>query len=226
MFVLDKNKFGDSDLANAKEFIEFWSNYYHYEVKVFGSEDNISYLDELNLKNDLTKENVKRLLRWKDPHMLTEDILSGPNKGRKNDRVMRVLNKLKSLNHFRYGRIDENSFLKIVEDIFPYGLIWSVFLFHIARPYQFPIADQNVFRAFSIQTNSEIPEDWEGYKEYKKFFFNVAKSAGVIDRQPRGNENNLSEIVSALKRVDNALFIFGQCLRSKRYMTKPPIYSR
>lgn len=212
MFILDKNKFGDSDLRNAKEFIEFWNNHYHYEVKAFKSKDNISYLDELNPKNDLTKQNVKRLLRWKAPRWLTEEILSGPNKGGKNDRVISVLNKLESLNHFRHGRIDENSFLKIVEDIFPHGLIWSVFLFHIARPYEFPMADQNVFRAFSIQTNSEIPEDWEGYKEYKDFFFNVATSAGIIDRQPKGNENNISEIVSALKKVDNALFIFGQFL--------------
>lgn len=67
MFVLDKNKFGDSDLTNAKEFVEFWSNYYHYEVEAFKSKEHISYLDELNLRNDLTTQNVKRLLRWNDP---------------------------------------------------------------------------------------------------------------------------------------------------------------
>lgn len=74
------------------------------------------------------------------------------------------------------------------------------------------MADRNVFLAFSIQTNNKIPEDWEGYQEYKGFFFNVAKSASIIDRQPKGNENNLSEIVWALKKVDNALFIFGRSL--------------
>jgi len=215
MFILDKNKFGDSDLRNAKEFIEFWNNYYHYEVKVLKSKDNISYIDELNLRNDLTEQNVKRLLRWKDHRWLTEEILSGPNKGAENDKVISVLKKLESLNGFRHGRNDENSFLEIVKEIFPTGLIWGVFLFHIARPYQFPIADQNVFQAFSIQTNNKIPEDWEdweGYKEYKKFFFKVAKSAGIIDRQPKGNENNLRDIVWALKEVDKALFVFGKFL--------------
>lgn len=215
MFILDKSKFGDSDLTNAKEFVEFWSKYYSYAaIKAFNSEDSISYINELNLRNDLTEQNVKRLLRWKDPRMLTEEILSVHNKGEKNKRVKRVLDKLRSLNDFRNGRIDENSFLKIVRNIFPNGLIWPVFLFHIARPYEFPIADQNVFRAFSIQTNNKIPEDWEGYKEYKGFFFDVAKSAGIIERQPRGNENNIPEIVSALKKVDNALFIFGKFLNS------------
>jgi len=125
---------------------------------------------------------------------------------------MLVLDKHKSLNDFRHGRIDENSFLEIVKEIFPTGLIWQVFLFHIARPYEWPMAGRNVFLAFSIQTNNKIPEDWEGYQEYKGFFFNVAKSAGIIDRQPKGNENNISEIVWALKKVDNALFIFGKFL--------------
>jgi len=41
MFVLDKNKFGDSDLTNAKEFVEFWSNYCHYEVEAFKSKSHI-----------------------------------------------------------------------------------------------------------------------------------------------------------------------------------------
>ncbi len=212
MFVLDKNKFGDSDLTNAKEFVEFWSNYYHYEVEAFKSKEHISYLDELNLRNDLTTQNVRRLLRWKDPRWLTEEVLSGANKGCKNRKVMLVLDKHKSLNDFRHGRIDENSFLEIVKEIFPTGLIWQVFLFHIARAYQWPMADRNVFLAFSIQTNNKIPEDWEGYQEYKGFFFNAAKSAGIIDRQPKGNEDNISEIVWALKKVDNALFIFGKLL--------------
>jgi hypothetical protein len=153
MFILDKSKFWDSDLRNAKEFVKFWSKYYSYKIKAIKSGDSISYINELNLKNDLTEQNVKRLLRWKDPRMLTEKILSGPNSGDENYRVKRILNKLRDINDFRNGRIGEKSFLKIVENIFPNGLIWSVFLFHIARPYEFPIADQNVFQAFSIQNN-------------------------------------------------------------------------
>ena len=212
MFILDKSKFWDSDLRNAKEFVAFWSEYYSYKIRAFKSGDSISYINELNLKNDLTEQNVKRLLRWKDPRWLTEETLSGPG-GSKNDRVKRVLNKLRSINDFRNGRIGENSFLKIVKNIFPNGLIWQVFLFHIACPYEFPIADQNVFQAFSIQNNNKIPEDWEGYKKYKDFFFDIAKSAGIIEIQSKESENNISEIVPALKKVDNALFIFGQFLR-------------
>ena len=213
MFILDESKFGDSDLTNAREFVEFWGKYYSYAVKIFRSEDSISYINELNIGNDLSEQNVKRLLRWKDPRMLTEEILSGPNKGKMNRRVKRVLDRLRSLNDFRNGRIDENAFLRVAANIFPNGLIWSVFLFHIARPYEFPMADQNVFRGFSIQTNGRIPEDWGGYKEYKDFFFDIAKSAGIIKRQPKGNESNISEIVPALKKVDDALFTFGRFLK-------------
>jgi hypothetical protein len=57
-------KFKDYDLSNAKEFVEFWSEYYNEDtLKVCNSDKVISYIDELNLQNDLTEENIKRLLR-------------------------------------------------------------------------------------------------------------------------------------------------------------------
>jgi len=42
----------DFDLTNAKEFIEYWSKYYSDSVRILDSTDKISYIDELNLKND------------------------------------------------------------------------------------------------------------------------------------------------------------------------------
>lgn len=212
MFILDKSKFGDCDLTNAKEFVEFWNKESKEDnTKVFNETDKIiSYINELNLNNDLTEENVKRLLRWKDHYMLTEKIRSGPNAGNDNDRVMRVLKELKSLNDFRHGRIPETDFLKKVKDIYPNGFVWQVFLFHIARPKEYPIADQNVFRVFHILTKEKTPEYWDGYNSYKEFFFEIAAKAGI--RQE--NENNFSIYVSRLKEVDNALFAYGIFLES------------
>jgi len=210
MFILDTKKFTDFDLANAKEFVSFWSNYYSWTTRIYKSEERISYIKELNLCNELTQENVARLLRWKAPQWLTEKTPLNPS----NPKVKSVLQKVDDINSFRRSESNEAKFWKIAQDIFPKGFIWPVFLLHIARPYEYPIADQNVFQSFSVLTNNGIPKDRKGYKNYKDFFFKVAKSAEFIKTPPTGNESNICEIVAALKKVDNALFVFGKFLNA------------
>jgi len=205
MFILDNNKFDDFDLTNTKEFIEFWSKYYSDSIRIFDRKDKISYIDELNLKNDLTSENLRRLLRWKDQLRLTEK--TGIEK-KDNPKVLHVLENLNSINYFRSGKIGHNEFNKITEKIFPEGFVWRIFLFHIALPYKYPIADRYVFRTFSTLTKQKEPKDCDGYKEYKKFFFDIAKFAEINQE----NKNDTSDIVSRLKKVDNALLTFGQFL--------------
>lgn len=213
MFTLNKSQFNEFDIRKARQFVDYWSWHYDYEIKVFNSDELIDYFKELNLGSKLTEQNVKRLLRWKDPRMLTEVILSGPNKGEDNERVRRVIEKLEYINNFRLGNMSEEDFKRETERIFPNGIIWQIFLFHIASPFEYPIADQNVFRAFSTQKQMEFPpEDWNGYKRYINYFFEIAISAGIIAGKPIGNEPDIKEIVSTMKEVDDALFAFGQFL--------------
>ena len=213
MFTLNKDRFKEFDIRKARQFIDYWSEYYYYEIRVFDSDEVIDYLKELNLGNRITEQNAKRLLRWKDPRMLTEIILTGPNKGKKNERVMRVIEKLENINDFRFGKMSEHDFKVETNRIFPSGLIWQIFLFHIACPFKYPIADQNVFRAFSTQKQTGVPIDWYGYMHYMDYFFQVSISTGIIAEKPKGNEHNIKEIVSGLKKVDDALFGFGQFLK-------------
>jgi hypothetical protein len=202
MFVLDTNLFGDDNLGNAQVFVERWSRCYSDNVKVYNNNEIISYVNELNLDNNLTEENVKRLLRWKDPRQLTEIILTGPNRGQPNEKVFRVLEQLVEINQFRSEQLAEDRFREMVAEIFPNGFIWQVFLFHIAKPCVFPIADQNVFRAFNKIMNNNV-DIWEQYiNGYRVFFFGLATAA----------DKNIND-VSALKCVDNALFEFGKFLR-------------
>lgn len=215
MFVLDKSKFFDKVLINAEDFINVWRKYYNYVVKDENGKD-ILYIEDLNLNNNLTEQNIKRLLRWKDPHMLTEKIQSGKNEGSNNKKVEEVLKNFKNINDFRFGKISEDDFKGVTENIFKTGIVWRIFLFHISRPLEYPIADQNVFRVFFLL--NDIKKDptkakWEDYIEYKKFFFDIAKYAGIIDHELEGNEKNIRNIVERLKKVDDALFEFGKFLK-------------
>jgi hypothetical protein len=215
MFILNVKQFGEFDLYRAKQFIDYWSNKYRNDsVKSFNSDEVIDYVEELNLGSNLSEQNIKRLLRWKDPRLLTEKILSGENKGKDNKKVLKVIEKIDWVNKFRQGKIGEKEFKTITEKIFPSGFVWQIFLFHIARPFEFPIADQNVFRAFSTQKHTMEPKDWGGYKDYIDYFFQIAKSSGISAEKSKGHESDLKEIVKKLKNVDNALFAFGQFLRS------------
>ena len=219
MFVLNKEQFREFNLKEAKQFIDFWAEKYpETKTKVINNGDKtIIYLDELNLENRLnrlTEENIKRLLRWKDPRMLTEEKLSSPDKGKKNETVTNVLENLENINAFRFGKMSEQDFKEKTGNISGIGkhTVYRMFLFHIARPFEYPIADQNVYRAFSTQKQTDVPKDWKGYMHYMDYFFEVAISAGIITEKPKGDESNIDDLVRNLKRVDEALFAFGQFL--------------
>ena len=201
MFILNKDELKDYDLSKARQFVAFWNQFYDDTIRSIDSDQPISYIDELNLGNELTERNIKQLLRWKTRGRLADD--------------RRVLNKRDYINDFRFGRKNEADFKEIAWEIFPSGFSWPIFLFHIARPFEFPIADQNVFRAFATMKQREISNDWDGYRDgYKSFFFEIAVSAEIIAQPPNGDEPNIRDIVSELKRVDNALFVFGRFLKS------------
>lgn len=215
MFILNVKQFEEFDLYKAKQFVDYWSNKYQNDsVKAFNSTEVIDYVEELNLGSNLSEQNIKRLLRWKDPRRLTEKILSGPDEGKDNKKVLKVIENIDWFNKFRQGKIGEEEFKIKTKVIFPNGFVWQIFLFHIARPFEFPIADQNVFRAFSTQQHTMEPIDWGGYKDYIDYFFQIAKSSGISVEKPKEHESDLKEIVEKLKNVDNALFAFGQFLRS------------
>src|ERR1039458_5401199 len=156
--LTDVEKF---DLVKASEFVEFWSQFYNYRAAVFGGGEEIDYFSELNTTNDLTAENVRRLLRWKDARLLSERIISSPNEGRENPRVTKVLANLSTINEFRRDQGTNNDLRRTLAEIFPNGVVWGAFLLHISKPHVFPIADQNVFRACSLHTGLGDEESWE-----------------------------------------------------------------
>lgn len=81
------------------------------------------------------------------------------------------------------------------------GLVWKVYLLHIARPNDSPIVGQHVLKAYHYLTTGKIakpPQTLETYKTYKNFFHKITKETG---KEPR--------------EVDKALITFGQYLASQ-----------
>ena len=217
MFVITSSKLREFDINKAREFIDYWGRPHTFaSVKCYDSDEEVNYIEELNIGNRLTEQNIKRLLRWKDPRMLTEKTLSGPDEGKDNKRVLKVLERRDDINQFRESSIGTgiDDFKRIVEEIFPVGFVWPIFLFHIARPHEFPIADRNVFKSYSLHRQVKIPENWIEYEDYIDYFFQIAIAANIVNEKLQGNEPNLVEIVKELKMVDNALVAFGQFMYS------------
>jgi hypothetical protein len=200
MYVLNRNAFRSVDTNCVVPFVECWERYY-------GADDHDrEYFAELNIGNDLTEQNVVQLLRWKDPRMLTH-----PRKadGEPNPRVTRVLEQMSSLNRFRHGDLTTDKFQAITHNIFPNGIIWQLFLFHLARPADWPIADQHVFRSYSVLFNAAVPDSIATFASYSKTFQELAA------RLRRGlgiDDDDQALVVRTNKRLDNALFAFGQFL--------------
>jgi hypothetical protein len=211
MFTLDPDQIAEFRMERAHAFVAFWRQFYNYRVTVLDESALIDYHAELNVGRELTDENVRRLLRWKDPHQLTHRIISGPNAGHDNPRVLKVLRHLDALNGFRRGGVSEDEIRRTVAGIFPNGIVFQVFLVHIAAPHVYPIADQHVFRACSLHTRQAIQHTWDGYLFYRRYFNGIAEATGV---------QCAPASLPDLKKIDAALMAFGQFLKSYNYYHK------
>ena len=208
MFVPVREAVEEFNPDRAGEFVRYWSRFYTYDVKVLGKHESIDYFHELNIRDgslyDLTKENILRLLRWKDPHMLTQEILTGPNKGKENDAVNHVLQRLNDINDFRRGAVAEDKIRAVADSVFGSGIVFRAFLLHMAKPHVCPIADQHVFRTFTLHTKKPTdwkPDNWEAYDEYRAYFHGISDAMGV---------HRTTHNVVALKQIDNALMVYGK----------------
>lgn len=210
MFFLQPGHFGQFDKKKLRDFVCSWEKLYQDNINIYGYEKVIDYFSELNIDGTLSKDNVIRLLRWKDPKYLTDTICSGPNKNKENERVKRVLDSLSEISKFRNDEIKESEFLETTKRIFSSGIIWKLFLFHIARPLEYPIADQHVFRVYALHRKEAKPQSFDQYLEYKCYFDELATS--FLEAVGKNDASRI-ERLRERKRLDNALVAFGQFLK-------------
>jgi len=122
--------------------------------------------------------------------------------------VARAINALPLLNRLRRGEISEADARAAVSGVFPTGIVFQVFLLHIARPHVYPIADQHVFRTYGVHRVVKAPKTWTTYTGYQAYFSDIAEAMGIA---------RMTSAVRDLKRIDNALMEFGQFLKRYQY---------
>jgi hypothetical protein len=216
MYIPNLHDIAQFNVADAREFVDFWDfvsavDHGNGQPEHAGSrrkkkeeeKEKINYFMELNVGNDLTEENVHKLLEWKDPFHFTAA------------RKARVLANLSLINRFRNDQIAEDEMQRAAAQVFPNGAVWNFFLFHIAKPHIFPIADVNVFRVCALHGREiKEPYTWKTYETYCDYFGLIADTVGVA----RTIAN-----IRKLKRIDNALVKFGQFLGAYSPVVLKPV---
>lgn len=172
--------------VSAESFVAFWSKFY-----VETQEGKERY--DAILKNKLTPNDIIELYTWKNGMRLAGPKLKSvqTNIAPKCD----IINQLRT--DFNMAAFDER-FGKVTT-------IWKIFLLHIIAPKTYPIFDQHVYRACYYLKTASIKElstnDNEKMKiyetEYRPFFNEISTQSGCDE-----------------KKIDEALMVFGQFLKS------------
>jgi len=181
--------------CTAREFVEFWESFYQSRIS-----DEV-YQANLSMGGELSKENICLLWRWKNERYGSP--LIEPTQA-----ILGEINAFRRLEHV--DEPGERKFWQKVATI-TQRIVWQVFLFHMARPLDYPIFDQHVMRAYLALTRGYLyrnPREaiepcrsyerfCSAYSGYRSFFFDLVKEAGA----------------SELKAVDRALWAFGRHLK-------------
>jgi hypothetical protein len=177
--------------CGPEEFISYWAKFYDE-----GKYPDSDYEKNLMRGGKLEKSNIVPLLEWKNGRPLSD---------KKRRIAQRIIRNLEKFNKFRFmeevSEKDFRQFWDFTSRIVESGLVWRVYLFHIARPDDYPIIDQHVLRTYHFLTKGEITEPkqlLETYLSYRDFFFELARKSGKRYRE-----------------VDKALMSFGQYLNSQ-----------
>ncbi len=180
-----------ADSNDFKNFIQFWSKLYYYP-----SELENHYAETIS-KEIFDESDIQRLFLWKNRMTLSIKKQICLEK--------KVKSKLDLINFMKSN--DEWQISYFIENFDNLTAVWEFFLLHIIKPKKYPIYDQHVHRAFNFINGLSIigiSANTITNKEKKEFYLN--KYLPFISNL---NGHNL-------KTVDEALFAFGQFLRTNR----------
>ena len=194
------------------KFLQFWEE---ITTKIERSNEQERYfINNINLNEDLTDENIKELLQWKQQYFVKK--------------YWKTLVEIKErVNNFRYRELSDpfgQEFIEFYNRITPIsteGPIIIFFIIHIAKPLVYPIIDQHVVRAFKffeegvIHSVSNLKKeefeknDFAFFKCYRKFFLELIDKCGLPVKDINSHRN-----------VDRSLWSCGKYLKAKRDVKK------
>ena len=184
--------------CEAGEFIAYWEQFYYSKIP-----DQV-YQANLNIGGELTESNVDTLWRWKNERYGIPKIAS-------TKRVLPQINTFRRLPVITEEA--EGSFWQTTSTISDSGITWQAFIFHIARPEDYPILDQHVMRAFLCLTKGHVylnPKQISApcrsysrfrtiYHPYRDFFFKLVKEGSCSE--PKAADRALWASGKHLKRL-------------------------
>jgi len=109
MYVLNRDAFRSVNKNHVVRFVECWERYYDD-----AGYDKRKYFPELNIGRSLSEQNISRLLRWKDPRLLTHPAKAD---GKANPRVIRVLEQIGAINGFGDRGLTTDEFQGVTQKI-------------------------------------------------------------------------------------------------------------
>jgi len=177
--------------TNIQDFINFWSKQYAYT-----SEE--TYYNAIS-KKEFTATDIQNLYVWKNGMKL-----SAPKQKSVDTKIkakLTIINRFKSNNE-----IDLDAFKKEFKNI---PAVWKIFLLHSIKPNKYPIYDQHIHRAYNYIHNL-------GYRNISSDMSNKLKEEFYFKTYlPFIKEQKFKD----LKKLDEALFAFGQFLNTRNYAT-------
>jgi len=213
LFILDNitgsEFFGGQEISSIDplKFQQFWGE---ITTEIGRLNEQESYFNNINLNEDLTDENIKELLQWKQQHFVKK--------------YWKTLVKIKEhINNFRHRELFDPfdpEFIEFYNKINPIsteGPIIIFFIIHIAKPLVYPIIDQHVIRSFiffkegiirsisNLKKEDLAKNDFEFFKIYVKFFMRLIAEC----RLPVND-------INSHRNVDRALWRCGRYLKAKR----------
>jgi hypothetical protein len=184
----------DSKRTSLHSFVEFWAAFYE--------DGDGPYMDHIRVNQELTRRDLEKLMEWKAQRRW---------KARAEAVAKRV--DLEALNALRMKDVVDVAEIRHFFDTtataaVPTGFIWRIALCHIVRPFEAPLYDVNVWRAWgAIEGWLEAKHLQKSPHDPSTYFRGYLPFAGRLQDLLPGQGN-----LEQHRRLDRALFEFGSFL--------------
>jgi hypothetical protein len=170
---------------NANVFVKCWSSLYNYP-------DYELYKSTVT-KPEISKKDLRKLFTWKNGMALSSK--------KENSFLSQVLQHEELVNELK-KEFNQKKFEKTFGKM---SAVWQIFLLHIIQPYEYPIFDRYVYRAYRFIQNLDeqrLPSSQSErlklfHEEYSPFFNDMVRLADEFDQFD----------------IDKALWTFGKVIK-------------